>query len=245
MQAQDRPLFVALCGVAVGFTLLAFATAISAVMGGATKFFEEWQTLIAGVLALAGAVITVGTLVWQSRRERKEHRRVATTEIALQLRFWLSGTMHKFYEASTQQPPNDFSVKEDAFPTPGDIPRFPFESSIATLSILELKHAQGLFELIARKWDAEKLWEHEDRLTNDDDAAANFEERIRAVFLEAHRIHGELTTSLGLSWQAVTEQVVSDMLKRLDELRNRTCNVGLDAFEAPEAKPPSGDKSAS
>lgn len=42
-----------------------------------SSLVEEWQTLIAGVLALAGALITVAVLLWQAKDDRLRRSRAA------------------------------------------------------------------------------------------------------------------------------------------------------------------------
>lgn len=193
------------------------------------------ESVWAGIIgAVAGALVGGGIALfgeWRHvERDRGEQRRVAVMQIASQLRIWLIDTTHAFYEASYAQPTEDQDPNRDVFPAPGDIPPFPFDDSLATISLLQSGDAQSLFNVIARRRDAEKDAKHTAFLRDNEEAAEIFEARIAGLYVECAAIYTKMAKQVDWSGSAVTEQEIATMRQKaenLNEILNRPSDIDL------------------
>jgi hypothetical protein len=205
------------------------------------KFFLDWQTLIAGGLALLGAWITVRALKWQYARGLAQQQRVAAMQVAAQIRRWLIDTTHAF-EIGPDRVAEDRAANPDddpdlyVFPHPGDIPKFPFQDALESISLLKSTDAKSLFDVIERRLSAERTAIAEAEFGSDNAVAAEiFEALIAAVYLECASIYSKLARQVGWPADAVRDEEIKTMREKaskLDEIRNRPSDVDFGEAEA-------------
>src|SRR4051794_5192914 len=95
---------------------------------------DHWQTLITGILALIGAMVTVWALHYEGQRGERRAASAARMQIASQIRTWLLETADVFDTSPIfDQSDNNPDPNRYVFPATGDIPVFPFQKSLDTI----------------------------------------------------------------------------------------------------------------
>ncbi|MGD0864655.1 MAG: hypothetical protein ABSA49_03755 [Rhizomicrobium sp.] len=192
--------------------------------------------------AIVGGGIAFATQRLQFRHSVGEQRRVATMQIASQIRLWLIETMRVFREQPIFDQPDPNSDPNDPygyyFPTPSDIPAFPFADALERISLLRSDDAENLFNLIERRLNAEK----EASLTawvDDHEAASDlFEAKIADIYIDCSAIYCKLAKKVGWTREVITDEELDEMRKRARpkaEASNDAPFVALDDFGEAEA----------
>ena len=155
---------------------------------------------------------------WNFARDRDEKRRAAAMQIGAQLRSWLIDTIrvfrdhHVFYQPDPNEEPGD--PYNYYFPTPSDIPPFPFADNLDQISRLKSGFAETVFLLVEKKSRAE----HEARVTaetNDyERAAEEFEPLIAAVWFDCLKIYKSMAKELSWSQEVITSAELAEMTER-------------------------------
>lgn len=191
--------------------------------------------------AIVGGSIAYVTQRLNFRHSLGEQRRVAAMQIASQIRVWLIETNRVFEDPASYQPdpntdPNDpYSYH---FPTPGDIPDFPFAAVPERISVLENADAQRLFNLFEQRMIAE----NEARFAADthdfEYAATIFEPRIAQVYLDCLAVYSKLAKQVGWTGDVLSKTKIEEMRKRaaqLHDTRFLRADLCLDIPPTPEA----------
>jgi hypothetical protein len=193
-------------------------------------FARDWQTLIAGFAAFVAAVLTVRALRVQADKAGARTELIASMQIASQIRLWLIQTAHVFEEHPIfDEPDPDGDPRANVFPRPSDIPPFPFENSLNSISLLESNQAQLIFGLVEQRLNAEKEAGVTAYLEDHQEAAEIFETRIAMIFVDCVAIYTTLAERVGWQEPSVGERTLSEMRKRaarLEEILNRDRGTG-------------------
>lgn len=190
-----------------------------------------WGALVAGGIAYAIQRLNF-------KHSVGEQRRVATMQIASQIRTWLIGTSRVFQEQSIRHQPDPNTDPNDPsgyfFPEPSDIPAFPFADALERISSLHSDDAQSLFNLIEQRWSAENEAELTWYTSDKEDAATVFEPLIAQVYLDCSDVYSKLAKQVGWVTVVVPERELADMRKiaaRAHETRELRADLGLDIPE--------------
>jgi hypothetical protein len=178
-------------------------------------------------------VIVGGIITWfvqwdGSRRGRAEQERAAAMQIASQLRFWLTETMHVLGEHEVHEASNPSDDPNDVHMP--FVTAFPFETSLDSISHLPSQIAQDVFGLIERKMSVEKEASFVSFVSDNQDAAEIFDARLAGIWVDGTTIYANLAKLAGWTEPAATEQEIASMRKnaaKLEEIRNKPSGIDL------------------
>ncbi len=176
------------------------------------------ETIWGMVGVIIGGVITWFVQWDDSRRSVATQKKIAEMQIASLIRRWFIDTGHVFDKESYNLPTEDMDPDRYVFPAPGDIPPFPFEDSLATISLLNITVAESLFDVIARRRDAENSYEHTSFLEDNERAAEIFEARIGEIFCKCETIYTELANQIKWNGMAISERQHNSMHEKAAKL---------------------------
>ena len=178
---------------------------------------------IAGIIGTLAGVLLGGCISlfasWQNfHRERLATQRIATMQIASQLRRWLVDTSRTFrdhpvlYQPDPDEDPGDPHGYH--FPTPSDIRDFPFATTPDRIAELRSKDAERLFDLIEQRRSAERHAVLTAEVEDYESAAQEFEPLIAQLYLDCISLYSDLAKQVGWNPQTVGVDELNDMKQR-------------------------------
>lgn len=174
------------------------------------------ETVWTGIISAIAGAVAGGFIAWflewsHFKRNRDEQQQIAAMQIASQLRHWLVETLNVFVEESNSEPSPSYNPERDAFPLPAHIPDFPFENSLAIISLLQKNDAQKLFNSIAERRGIEIDTVNISNLLSREEAAASFEAKLAKIYVDCASIYSNLARQIGWDEVAVTEVGIEKM----------------------------------
>ena len=196
----------------------------------------DWLTAVNSLAsAVIGGAMTLFIGERAFRRDRKDKQHIATMQVAVQLRMWLIDTMRTFrdHEVFYQPDPNDDgSPYGYYFPTPADIPKFPFADSLERVSQLNSSNAQSVFGLIELRAKAERSAYVTAEVRDYEEAADDFQQGICGVWLKALEVYQVIAKEVAWQSDVVTDAELADM-KKMAEPPVETGQAAVDIPEPP------------
>jgi hypothetical protein len=192
--------------------------------------------------AIVGGSIAYVTQRLNFRHSLGEQRRVAAMQIASQIRVWLIETNRVFedparYEPDPNSDPND--PYGYYFPTPSDIPAFPFAAAPERISVLDNANAQSLFDLFERRMIAESKARVAADTHDFEYAATIFEPRIAQVYLDCLAVYSKLAKQVGWTGDVLSKTTIEEMRQRAAQPHDTGylgTDLGLEIPSAPKAR---------
>jgi hypothetical protein len=196
----------------------------------------DWLTAVNSLAsAVIGGAMTLFIGERAFRRDRKDKQHIATMQVAVQLRMWLIDTMRTFrdHEVFHQPDPNDDgSPYGYYFPTPSDIPKFPFADSLERVSQLNSSNAQSVFGLIELRAKSERSASVTAEVLDFEEAADDFQRGICEVWLRALDVYQVIAKEVAWQSDVVTDAELADM-KKMAEPPDDTGQAAVDIPEPP------------